>query len=29
MDAFVVVLGGKGILLHAKAPAVCANHWLT
>ena len=30
IDAFVVVLGGKGILLHAKAPAgVSPNHWLT
>jgi hypothetical protein len=30
VDAFVVVLGGKGILLHAKQPAgVPANHWLT
>jgi hypothetical protein len=30
MDAFVVVLGGKGILLHAKPPAGgTRNHWLT
>ena len=30
MDAFVVVLGGKGILLHAKSPAgTVRNHWLT
>lgn len=30
IDAFVVVLGGKGILLHAKPPAgVAPNHWLT
>ena len=30
VDAFIVVLGGKGILLHAKAPAsVAPNHWLT
>jgi hypothetical protein len=30
IDAFIVVLGGKGILLHAKPPAVAnRNHWLT
>ena len=30
MDAFIVVLGGKGILLHANPPAASArNHWLT
>ena len=30
IDAFIVVLGGKGILLHAKPPAVASrNHWLT
>ncbi|MGA2481804.1 MAG: CRTAC1 family protein [Candidatus Acidiferrales bacterium] len=30
IDAFIVVLGGKGILLHAKPPAGNArNHWLT
>ncbi len=30
MDAFIVVLGGKGILLHAKPPASGPrNHWLT
>ena len=30
VDAFIVVLGGKGILLHAKPPAGSArNHWLT
>ncbi len=30
IDAFIVVLGGKGILLHAKPPAGSArNHWLT
>ena len=31
IDAFIVVLGGKGILLHAKPPANAANrnHWLT
>ncbi|MBZ5539879.1 MAG: CRTAC1 family protein [Acidobacteriia bacterium] len=29
-DAFIVVLGGRGILLHAKAPpAGPRNHWLT
>jgi enediyne biosynthesis protein E4 len=28
-DAFIVVLGGKGILLHAKPPAGPKNHWLT
>ncbi|MBZ5703362.1 MAG: CRTAC1 family protein [Acidobacteriia bacterium] len=29
-DAFIVVLGGRGILLHAKAPAAGPrNHWLT
>jgi hypothetical protein len=30
IDAFIVVLGGKGILLHAKPPSVAnRNHWLT
>jgi len=29
VDAFVVVLGGKGILLHNTAPAGHRNHWLT
>jgi hypothetical protein len=30
MDAFIVVLGGEGILLHAKPPASGPrNHWLT
>ena len=30
MDAFIVVLGGKGILLHANPPAAnVRNHWLT
>jgi len=30
IDAFIVVLGGKGILLHAKPPEGSArNHWLT
>ena len=30
MDVFIVVLGGKGILLHAKPPASGPrNHWLT
>jgi hypothetical protein len=30
IDAFIVVLGGKGILLHANPPAGSArNHWLT
>jgi len=30
VDAFIVVLGGKGILLHANPPAGSArNHWLT
>jgi len=29
MDAFIVVLGGKGILLHATQPASTRNHWLT
>jgi len=28
-DAFIVVLGGKGILVHAKPPASPRNHWLT
>ncbi len=29
-DAFIVVLGGKGILLHAKSPSgQSPNHWLT
>jgi len=29
MDGFIVVLGGKGILLHASQPASVRNHWLT
>ena len=30
IDAFIVVLGGKGILLHANPPAAnLRNHWLT
>ena len=30
IDAFIVVLGGKGILLHANPPVGSAqNHWLT
>jgi enediyne biosynthesis protein E4 len=29
IDAFVVVLGGKGILVHAKPPIGAKNHWLT
>jgi enediyne biosynthesis protein E4 len=29
VDAFIVVLGGNGILLHAKPPAGPRNHWLT
>ena len=29
LDAFIVVLGGKGILIHAKPPAGPRNHWLT
>jgi enediyne biosynthesis protein E4 len=30
IDAFIVVLGGKGILLHANPPAAnVRNHWLT
>ncbi len=29
MDAFIVVLGGKGILVHAKPSAGPRNHWLT
>jgi len=30
MDAFIVVLGGKGILLHANPPAAnLRSHWLT
>lgn len=29
MDGFIVVLGGKGILLHASQPASTRNHWLT
>jgi len=29
MDAFIVVLGGKGVLVHAKPPAGPRNHWLT
>ena len=29
IDAFIVVLGGNGILLHAKPPVGTRNHWLT
>jgi hypothetical protein len=29
IDAFIVVLGGKGILVHAKGPGGPRNHWLT
>jgi enediyne biosynthesis protein E4 len=29
VDAFIVVLGGKGILLHNTSPASHRNHWLT
>jgi len=29
IDAFVVVLGGRGILVHAKPPVGAKNHWLT
>jgi hypothetical protein len=29
LDAFIVVLGGRGILVHAKPPAGPRNHWLT
>ncbi|HUN62316.1 MAG TPA: CRTAC1 family protein [Candidatus Sulfotelmatobacter sp.] len=29
IDAFIVVLGGNGVLLHAKPPAGPRNHWLT
>lgn len=29
MDGFIVVLGGKGILLHSSQPASARNHWLT
>lgn len=29
IDAFIVVLGGKGILVHAKPPAGPKNHWLS
>jgi hypothetical protein len=30
MDAFILVLGGKGVLLHAKPPTTGPrNHWLT
>jgi len=29
IDAFIVVLGGKGILVHAKPPVGPRNHWLT
>jgi len=29
IDAFIVVLGGKGILLHATQPTSARNHWLT
>jgi hypothetical protein len=29
MDGFIVVLGGRGILLHASQPAPARNHWLT
>ena len=29
IDAFIVALGGKGILVHAKPPIGAKNHWLT
>ena len=29
LDAFIVTLGGKGILVHAKPPIGAQNHWLT
>jgi hypothetical protein len=29
VDAFIVALGGKGILLHNTPPAGKRNHWLT
>ena len=29
VDAFIVILGGKGILLHNTPPAGKRNHWLT
>ena len=29
VDAFIVVLGGKGVLVHAKPPVGPRNHWLT
>ncbi len=29
IDGFIVVLGGKGILLHASQSASARNHWLT
>ena len=29
VDAFIVALGGKGVLVHAKAPVGPRNHWLT
>ncbi len=29
IDAFIVTLGGKGILLHNTPPAAKSNHWLT
>jgi hypothetical protein len=29
IDAFIVVLGGKGILVHVKPPVGPKNHWLT
>jgi len=29
IDGFIVVLGGKGILLHASQPVSARNHWLT
>jgi hypothetical protein len=29
VDAYMVALGGKGILLHAQPPAGAKNHWLT
>jgi len=29
MDGFIVVLGGKGILLHVTQPTSARNHWLT
>ena len=29
IDAFMVILGGNGVLLHAKPPVGPHNHWLT